>query len=102
MNAVIETGGKQYKVKAGDVIHIEKVDSSLKQVSFEPLLIIFGNEVKVGAPRVPGASVIAEVVSEKKGDKLTVFKFRRRKGYRRRVGHRQTYSTLRIVDIQTS
>jgi large subunit ribosomal protein L21 len=101
MYAVIETGGKQYRVQPGERLRVEKlVAEPGAKVSFPVLLFADGTKVQVGTPTVQGAQVNAEVISEEKGEKLRIFKYRRRKGYRRKTGHRQVYTALRIVDIQ--
>lgn len=101
MYAVIETGGKQYRVQPGERLLVEKLPAEAgAQVTFQPLLLADGANVRVGTPVVSGAQVTAEVVGEEKGEKLTIFKYRRRKGYRRKTGHRQVYTSLKIVDIK--
>jgi large subunit ribosomal protein L21 len=100
MYAVIETGGKQYRVQKGERLRIEKLEAaSGTKVNFPVLLIADGQNVKVGKPHVHGAEVTATVHGEEKGEKLTVFKYRRRKGYRRKTGHRQQYTAVLIDDI---
>ncbi|MCS6914596.1 MAG: 50S ribosomal protein L21 [Myxococcales bacterium] len=100
MYAVIETGGKQYKVQPGERLRVEKLGAEPgARVSFPVLLLADGTTVQVGTPTVPSARVTAEVLGEEKGAKLIIYKFRRRKGYRRRTGHRQMYTALRILDI---
>lgn len=103
MQAVIRTGNRQYLVKPGDVVDIEKIAGSPgDSVGFADVLLVSNGEgeAKVGAPVVEGAEVKGEIVSQKKGDKITVFKFKRRKGYRRKAGHRQQYTSVRITDIR--
>src|SRR5262249_19251253 len=101
MYAVIATGGKQYRVEQGETIEVEKlgVEPGAGIGFGEVLLVADGESVHVGAPHVSGAKVTAEVVDEKKGPKLTIYKYRRRKGYRRKTGHRQTYTRLKITGI---
>lgn len=101
MYAVIKTGGKQYRVEPGTTLRVEKLDGDAgTQLEFnEVLLVADGENVTVGAPAVPGAKVTAEIVGQVKGDKLIVFKFRRRKAYRRKRGHRQSYTALKITGI---
>ena len=98
MYAVIETGGKQYKVQVGDVVRIDHVQAT-GPLMFQPLLIAKDGHVQIGAPLVKGAQVSAEVVGDEKGKKLIVYKFRRRKGYRRKNGHRQLHTAIRITNI---
>lgn len=101
MYAVIETGGKQYRVQKGERLCIEKLEAeSGTQVSFPVLLLADGENVKVGKPTVAGATVTATVEGIEKGEKLLVFKYRRRKGYRRKTGHRQQYTAVLIQDIK--
>jgi large subunit ribosomal protein L21 len=101
MYAVIATGGKQYRVQQGETLHVEKLDDEVgKTVEFtEVLLVADGENVKVGAPHVAGAKVTAEIVSEGRGEKLLIYKYRRRKGYRRKTGHRQPFTALKITGI---
>jgi large subunit ribosomal protein L21 len=102
MFAVIKTGGKQYKVAADDVLTVEKLEGGVgESVTFDDvLMIVDGEAVTVGAPRVDGASVRAELVDQTKGPKLISFKKRRRKhGSARRKGHRQQLTQVRIVEI---
>jgi len=103
MFAVIKTGGKQYKVAADDVIQIEKLGQDAdSQVVFDNVLMV-GNDadVTVGAPLVEGASVVGELVENKRGKKIIIFKKRRRQNSRRKNGHRQEYSVVKITDILT-
>lgn len=101
MYAVIRTGGKQYRVAKDDVVTIEKVvgDAGAKVEFTEVLMVGSGDAVKVGAPTVAGASVTAELVEHTRGPKLIAFKKRRRKNSRRKKGHRQDLSTVRITAI---
>jgi large subunit ribosomal protein L21 len=103
MFAVIKTGGKQYKVAEGDVLRVEKLPAEPGgTVSFQSVMMVGdGSSVTVGAPFVDGATVAAEVVEQTRGDKIIVFKKKRRKGYRRRHGHRQDLTVLRISEILT-
>ena len=102
MNAIIVTGGKQYKVSEGDVIYIEKLDNEAGDtVKFEQVLaIIDGEKATFGAPVVEGASVEATVVKNGKGKKVRIFKYTPKKGYRKRQGHRQPYTKVQIGAIQ--
>lgn len=101
MYAVIKTGGKQYRVKAGDMLVVEKLDGDAgAKVAFDQVLMLGeGAEVVVGAPVVDGAVVNATLVETRKGDKIKVFKKIRRQGYRRTQGHRQFESVLRVTGI---
>lgn len=101
MYAIIADGGRQYKVEEGQEVEIDYRDVAQgDQVTFDTVLAVSGDAgVKVGAPAVAGASVTAEVVGAKIGDKIYIQKFRRRKNYRRRTGHRQPYTVVRISKI---
>ena len=100
MYAVIETGGKQYRVQKGDLVRVEKLTAaSGDKITFPVLLVANGTNVKVGKPTVASAAVVATVQGNEKGKKLIVFKYRRRKGYRRKNGHRQEYTAVRIDEI---
>ena len=107
MYAVIKTGGKQYRVAAGDVIKVEKLDGEVGQtVDFDQVLMVGGDAapkgVVVGAPTVDGAVVSAEVLEQGKADKVLIFKKKRRQKYRRTRGHRQHQTVLRISDIKVA
>jgi large subunit ribosomal protein L21 len=101
MYAVIKTGGKQYRVEQGSTIRVEKLpgDKGSKLELGEVLLVGDGDNVKIGKPTLAGASVSAEIVAQELGPKLLVFKFRRRKAYRKKNGHRQQYTALKITGI---
>lgn len=104
MLAVIKTGGKQYKVKEGVKLEVEKLDAEVGSViSFTPLLVAdeARENVKVGKPEVSGASVEARVLEHGKGDKVHVIKFHRKVRYKRNVGHRQLYTKLEITKISS-
>jgi large subunit ribosomal protein L21 len=99
--AVVETGGKQYRLKVGDVVDVEQMPADLGHtMDLGRVLMISGdNGVKVGAPVVPGAIVRATVVGQVKGEKIIVFKYKPKVRYRRRTGHRQKYTRLSIDEI---
>ena len=101
MNAIIVTGGKQYKVAEGDVVYIEKLDQEAGDaVKFDQVLaVIDGEKATFGAPTVEGASVAATVVKNGKGKKIRIFKYTPKKGYRKRQGHRQPYTKVEIAKI---
>lgn len=101
MYAIIETGGKQYRVEKGDVIDVELLDEANKgQIEFKNVLFINnGKTVKIGEPLVVGSAVRGELVQEVKGPKVVSFKFKRRKGLRCKIGHRQRYTRVKITDI---
>jgi len=101
MYAIIKSGGKQYRVKAGEQVRVEALAAEVgSTVSLEEVLLVgTGDGVKVGAPLVSGAKIKATVVSHGRGDKVKIFKLRRRKHYQKTQGHRQSYTELRIDDI---
>lgn len=100
MYAIIETGGKQYKVEEGQIIEVEKVPFEVgEKVELDKVLLVADNGVKVGRPMVEGAKVLATVVEHGRGEKVIVFKFKPKKRYRRKLGHRQPYTRLRIEKI---
>ncbi len=102
MHAIIETGGKQYKVTEGDTLFIEKLEAEAGQaITFDKVLAILdGDKATFGAPVVEGASVAATVVKNGKGKKVRIFKYNPKKGYRKRQGHRQPYTKVQIGAIK--
>ncbi|MBM3194467.1 MAG: 50S ribosomal protein L21 [Chlamydiae bacterium] len=102
MYAVIKTGGKQYRVAQGDVIDVElvKADTNGKVHLHDVLLLNESGSIKLGNPTVAGASVEAELVDYVKGEKVVAFKYKRRKNYARKVGHRQKYARIKILQIK--
>jgi len=104
MFAVIRTGGKQYRVAQGDIIKVEHLEAEAgATVTLDQVLMVGeGTDAKVGAPLVAGASVAAEVVAQDRGPKVLVFKKKRRKNYRRKNGHRQDLTVLRITGIDAA
>jgi len=104
MYAVIRTGGKQYKVAPQDVLKIEKVEGAEgESITFPEVLMVGGEgEPHFGAPLVAGASVSAEVVLQGRGPKVIIFKKKRRQNYRRKKGHRQNLTTIRVLEILTA
>ena len=94
--AIFQTGGKQYRVKQGDIVKVEKLNAEGK-VEFDQVLML---DDKVGTPFVDGAKVVAEVVEQKRTDKVLVFKKKRRQNYRRTQGHRQYITVLKIKEIK--
>jgi large subunit ribosomal protein L21 len=102
MFAVFKTGGKQYRVAAEDVIKVGKVKGEPGEiVEFGEVLVVGGDNLSLGAPTVAGASVAAEVLEQARGPKIIAFKKRRRKNSRRKIGHRQEFTLLRITEILT-
>jgi len=103
MYAVFETGGKQYRASAGDTVTVEKLDAEAgKPYTFDRVLLVSNDgQVTVGSPLVEKANVVADVVEHKRGPKLIAFKMKRRKGNRRKVGHRQDLTVVKVTDITT-
>ena len=101
MYAVIKTGGKQYRVQEGDVITVEKLNAEAGEVvKFEEVLLLNdGKEVKVGTPVVEGAAVTGTVVENGKGQKVIIFKYKAKKDYRKKQGHRQPYTMVKIESL---
>ena len=100
MYAIIATGGKQYKVSEGDIINVEKLGVEAGEtVTFDQVLAVSDNEMKVGSPCVDGASVTASVVENGRGKKVIVYKYKRKTGYHKKNGHRQAYTKVKIEKI---
>ena len=101
MQAVIKTGGKQYRVSEGDKLNVETIAADPGgDIEFsEVLLLADGDEVEIGTPLVAGARVTAKVLEHGRGDKIRVIKFKRRKKYRRQMGHRQNYTRVEITGV---
>ncbi|MDK4650630.1 50S ribosomal protein L21 [Kingella kingae] len=100
MYAVVKTGGKQYKVTVGEKLNVEQMPAELdSQIELEVLMIADGEKVTVGAPTVAGAKVVAKVVAHGRGEKVRIFKMRRRKHYQKRQGHRQNFTRIEILSI---
>lgn len=104
MFAVIRTGGKQYKVQKDDIIEVEKLDGEAgDKVALDDVLFVNdGKNATVGAPTIKGASVSATLVKQKRADKIIIFKKKRRQNYRRKKGHRQHLTVLKITDIKAA
>ena len=103
MYAVIKTGGKQYRVSEGQKVLVEKLPGQKgDKVTLDQVLFVGGDSPKIGQPLVAGASVSAEISEQGRGKKLVIFKFRRRKNYRRKTGHRQPFTALKITGITLS
>jgi len=103
MYAVIETGGKQYRVSEGDRIHIEKAEGQPgDEILFDKVLLVEKeSSIRVGRPYLEGTSVRAEILAQRRARKIVVFKFKRRKNYKRKAGHRQPYTGVMIKGIET-
>ena len=102
MYAIIESGGKQRRVTPGALVALERIEGEAgSQVELSKVLLVAdGDQLKVGNPYLQGASVMSEIVRQGRGPKIIVFKFKRRKRYRRTLGHRQAQTTVRITDIR--
>ena len=100
MYAIIATGGKQYKVSEGDIITIEKLGVEAgEKVTFDQVLVVGGDDLKVGDPTVAGATVEASVVEDGKDKKVIVYKYKRKTGYHKKNGHRQAFTQVKIEKI---
>lgn len=101
MYAVVQTGGKQYKVEKGETLRIEKIPGEVgSRVTFDKVLLVAdGESIKVGQPVLENAAVSASIIEQDKARKILVFKYKRRKRYRRKQGHRQPYTAIRIDGI---
>jgi large subunit ribosomal protein L21 len=101
MYAVIKTGGKQYKVSEGDFLRVEKIEGQAgAEILFEEVLLVStGEATEVGKPFVKKAKVVGEIIAQTKGPKLTVFKMKKRKGFRKKRGHRQELTRVKIKEI---
>ncbi len=100
MYAIIRTGGKQAKVRQGDVIDVERIKSEAGEITFTPLLIVGDDGAVVsGREALEAATVTAEIVGEVKGPKIDIFKYKNKTGYRRHQGHRQKYTTIKVTAI---
>jgi large subunit ribosomal protein L21 len=103
MLAIIKTGGKQYVVKPGDKLEVEKLDTKAgEEISFSEVLLVEKNKkTDIGAPMVSGATVKAKVLSHGKDDKVIIFKYKPKKRFKRKVGHRQPFTQIEIVSIES-
>jgi large subunit ribosomal protein L21 len=104
MYAIVATGGKQYRVSPGDTIDVEKLGGNVGDtVTLTTVLLTGqGSDITVGNPSLPNAQVEAQIVGQKRGKKIIIFKHKRRKNYRRKQGHRQYLTSLKILDINTT
>ena len=101
MYAIVTTGGKQYKVSQDEVINVEKLDAKVgDKINLDVLMLVDGDKVTNGNPHVKNAEVVAEVVEHGKEDKIVVFKYKAKKNYRRKQGHRQPFTALKIVSVK--
>lgn len=104
MFAIIETGGKQYRVSKGETIQIERLEEKNGSVvNFDKVLLISdGNEIKIGKPNLEGACVTGKILSHLRGEKIIVFKMKAKKRYKKTIGHRQNHTSIEITDIKSS
>lgn len=102
MYAIVDTGGKQYKIREGEILRIEKIPGEIgSQVSFDRILMFSdGENVRIGRPLLDGVAVKGHIVEQGKAKKIIVFKYKRRKRYRRKLGHRQLYTAVKIDSIE--
>lgn len=99
-HAVIRTGGKQYRVAQGDLLRIEKLEGAAgDKITFDEVLFLSGDSPKFGNPLIKGAQVSGEIISQGRGEKIIIFKFKKRKKYRRKAGHRQSYTAVKITEV---
>lgn len=99
MFAIVKSGGKQYRVEEGDTVRLESLDAEVGTTVELPVLMLGGKTTKVGNPLVDGATVSAEVVAHGRGDKIYVKKFKAKSNYRRRTGHRQDFTEVRVTAV---
>ncbi|MBI2609192.1 MAG: 50S ribosomal protein L21 [Deltaproteobacteria bacterium] len=100
MYAIVQTGGKQYKVQKGSTLFVEKLQGKTGDtIELENVLLIGGDKLNIGTPQVDGARVKCKILAQEKAEKIIIFKYKRRKRYRKRQGHRQSLTKLEIVDI---
>ena len=101
MYAIIEEGGRQFKVTSGDTIQVDRaVEGDARNLTFDRVLFVGGEgEPKIGAPLVGGATVTADIIGAEKGPKIDIVKYKRRKGYHKKIGHRQNYTAVKITGI---
>jgi large subunit ribosomal protein L21 len=104
MYAVVKTGGKQYRVSAGEKLKIEQIPADIgAEITLgEVLMVANGDDVTMGAPLISGATVTAKVLSQGRGDKVHIFKMRRRKHYRKSQGHRQNFTEIEILAVSAA
>jgi large subunit ribosomal protein L21 len=99
--AIVRSGGRQHKVAVGDVLEVDRLDGAVgSSISLTPLLLVDGEAVTSDAKALGSATVTAEVLGEAKGPKIRILKFKNKTGYRKRQGHRQRYTTIKVTDIK--
>ncbi len=99
MYAIIMTGGKQYRVSEGDTIYIEKLDNEVDDIVSFPVMMLSGETIEVGAPYIDGASVTGKIVKQGRGEKIRILKYKSKKNYRRKAGHRQPFTQVLITGV---
>jgi len=100
--AIVRSGGRQHKVAVGDIVEIDKVEAKAgDSVSLTPLLLIDGDKITTDAKKLGKASVTAEVIAETKGPKIRIIKFKNKTGYKKRQGHRQRYTQVKVTGIES-
>ena len=97
--AIIATGGKQYRVSEGDTIYIEKLNNELDDIVSFPVLMLSGETIEVGSPYIEGASVTGKIVKQGRGEKIRILKYKSKKNYRRKAGHRQPFTQVLITGV---
>lgn len=104
MYAVVKTGGKQYRVRQGDTVMIEKISGDIgSEISFDEVLMVSdGEDVRIGTPMLDGVTVSGRIVAQDRAKKIIVFKYKRRKRYRRKIGHRQSFTAVQIDTIEAT
>ncbi len=102
MYAVVRTGGKQFRVEPGEAVRVEKLEGSVgDSIELSEVLLVGAEDgAKIGTPLIAGAKVVGTITAQGRGPKLTIFKMKRRKGYRRKAGHRQSYTEIRVDKIE--
>lgn len=100
MYAIIATGGKQYRVSEGDTIYIEKLDNQEGDIVSFPVLMLSGDQIQVGNPYLNNVEVLGKVIRHGKGEKIIIFKYKSKKNYRRKAGHRQPFTQVEITGIK--
>ena len=101
MYAIVRSGGRQHKVAVGDILEVDRLEGAVgSSISLKPLLLVDGEAVTSDAKALGGASVTAEVLGETKGPKIRILKFKNKTGYRKRQGHRQRYTKIKVTDIK--
>lgn len=101
MYAIIQTGGKQYRVSEGDTIYVEKLPNEVDDIVSFPVLMLSGETIEVGSPIIEGATVTGKVQKQGRGDKIRILKYKSKKNYRRKAGHRQAFTQILITGVNS-